>query len=311
MQIKISLLTIFLILLAMPLFFAANYGSGAYGSDDYNIGETPDTGTSEEEISSGGGGGIAITTENINGFEINENEFNIRIIIDETKTRDFIIKNKEDKEIEINIEIEDLKDFIAIPDTVTLKPKEEKTIQFDIYGIERQEILIGKIKLNYKTFVKEILVSINPQSKETLFDVFIDIFKKKLSNKEKLKSQLNIIPVGEKGVDAIVKYSIHDFNREAYFEESKTFYVDKEFREIKEFDLDKFDSGDYLLSVEINYLGGFASASSQFEVGEDLAKLYSLNPQWIIVITGILIIFLIILGLIFIKRKKHKNKSSK
>ncbi|MBT3282275.1 MAG: hypothetical protein HN374_04840, partial [Cryomorphaceae bacterium] len=270
--------------------------------------------SSSSEGSSGGGGGggsgsAVVKKEEVEekGIEISEEKFDVRIVVDETKTREFKIKNTENKEIEVMIDIEGLEEYINIPKSVVLAPGEERTIKFDIISPERLEIVLGKIKISYGSFMKEVLVSVNPQSKETLFDVSLNLAKNEFSvGEEKLRSEVNLLPVGERGVDVSIKYLIKDFKGEIYYEEGETFYVDKQIVHSKEFNIERLGSGDYVLSVEMTYLGGFATASRQFAVGNEL-PLKKLEVLLLVAVLGVILLISSIGFWIWRVGKIHKN----
>jgi len=262
----------------------------------------------EEVVSSGGGGSLAEEVPATVGerrFKVDEESINVRIVLDEIKTREFKLTNLEDYGIDVEISVEELDDLIIINDRVSLEKDEKKTVKFKVISPEELGIRTGKIILSYKDVRKEILISINPQSKETLFDVSVNLAEDKLEKQDNLKTQLNLLPVGEKGIDVTVKYIIKDFKGEIYYEESETFYVDAPISVSKEFAIDRLNHGDYILGVEMSYLGGFASASQLFEVK---GKFPIKEVNFIIILAGlVIIIILIILGMTMWKTKRYKR----
>jgi len=168
-------------------------------------------------------------------------------------------------------------------------------------------IYAGKIILNSQNLEKEILTTLNVQSKNTLFDMIVTIPEKEILNGRTLMAQFNLLPVGEKGVDVTIKYLIKDFQGRVFFENSETFYVDSEKSFIKEFDTDNLVTGDYVLGAEMTYIGGVAVASTQFEIVE--SNTFPVTDIKFFIFTGIsLLIILIIIGfLIYRKIKIQKN----
>ena len=143
-----------------------------------------------------------------------------------------------------------------------------------------------------------------------MFDVSLEILEDAINKEDKLKAQVNLTPFGERGGDVTLKYLIKDFNGKIYYEESGTFYVDKEMSFFKEFSTDKLKIGDYVLGVEMTYTGGFASASSIFSVSEAEEEIASQPAEnfkgyWIIAV--ILILLAVVLLLWKIKKPKKSE----
>ncbi len=285
------------------------------GFSVYSSEETPvSSDTSATTSSSGSGGGIISKVkseaEESENFNIDIESLNLRIVKSDVKTREIKIKNLENKSINLAIELENLEKNIAVEKSLNLEGFEEKIIQLKIIAPDEPGVHTGKIILSSKTLKKEILVSLNIQSKETLFDLSMAVPDDKVSKNEKLKAQLNLLPIGEKGVDVSIRYVIKDFKGKSYYEESETFYVDKQISFEKELELDKLGFGDYVLGAEMTYAGGFATASSQFEViGESVFEGEGRSKYFVLIILGIilLIAFLIIISRI-IKYKSLKRK---
>ena len=262
------------------------------------------TTTSVDSGSGGGGGGAAGVSDD---FRIDENNFNLNIILGDSKTRGFNILNLQNKNFSVDITVEGLEDYITIQDSVLLNSLEEKNIQFEIACPDEIGIYTGKIILRSSKTRKEILIAINTQSKETLFDVSVTVLEQTLEKEDNLRAQITLIPVGEKGVDVSIKYLIKDFNGKVYFENSETFYVDGQMSYVKEFKVNDLDYDSYVLGVEMVYIGGFATASSQFKVVEEkFLKGVKLSNQMVFIIAIGIIILLIII--ITIHRKQTYKK---
>lgn len=282
-------------------------GFSVYSSENTPV-VAPSTGGSSGGGSEGGGG-IAKIKELIEEpeFEVDETDFNIRLVLGDVKTREFKIKNLVSKNYSVNIGLEGLDGIVVIQNSAELQGFGEETVKFKIISPDGLDIKTGKIVLTSKDFKKEILMTINPQSKETLFDVSVDLIEDSLKKDEKLKATLYLLPVGEKGVDVSVKYLIKDYKGKVYYEYSKTFYVDKEISFTEEFKTNQLNYEDYILGVEMTYLGGFASASKHFEITED--KVLNLDKNIIILIIIIFTILCIIFfGLYRLNRLKKRSR---
>jgi len=261
--------------------------------------------TTTVDAGTGGGGGAGAALPD--DFSIDENSFNINIIVEDIKTREFKIKNLWNKTFNVEVTVEGLENFILIEDNILLEPFEERTVQFKIASPDEIGVYPGKIILKSTRTRKEILVAVNTQSKETLFDVSVTVLEEILEKGDDLRAQVTLIPVGEKGVDVSVKYLIKDFKGNVYFENSETFYVDGQMSFVKEFKINNLDFEDYVLGVEMTYIGGFATASSQFKVVEQkfLPGIKLGNKTIFLIVVGV-VLFLIII--ITIRRKQTYKK---
>ncbi|MDP3027465.1 MAG: LamG domain-containing protein, partial [Nanoarchaeota archaeon] len=282
------------------------------GFSVYSAEETPATATPATDAgSSGGGGGSALTKIN-EDFSVDTEELKVRIVLNDVKEREIKIKNTGENNITIKakLEGEGMKEIIAFEnDKLLLGVGEEGVLKFNI-SVKELEIYTGKIILSSSRKTKEVLVTINTQSKETLFDISLAIPENTISKDETLKAQVNLIPVGEKGVDVTLKYLIKDFKGKVYYEESETFYIDEQKSFAKEFKTNKLEYGSYVLGIEMTYAGGFASTSSHFEVKEEEKPATFIKAYYMYFIV-IIILIIAVLFVIFELRKMQKYKRYK
>mgnify|MGYP001558225401 CR=1 FL=1 len=160
---------------------------------------TTSSGGASESSSGGSGGtglGAGITGESKNQtmnqskgplFEIDKNEFNITIIIGDIEIREFKIKNLNENNLNIEINVEGIADLIDIENSISLKGFEEKNVRFEIFSPERLDIRTGDIKLSLGAFSKEISVIINPKSPSVL--------KKITDNKTIIRTIIDLIDI--------------------------------------------------------------------------------------------------------------------
>ena len=268
----------------------------------------------------GGGGGINLFSGN---FSVVGDSFNIRSVVGDLRTRKLIIKNlgKGSLYVKLSVDGDDIekdgviKSFDKIivfdSDEFYLSEGEEREVDVKVIIPDSLGVYVGRIIINKGSGEEEIPVVINTQSKETLFDISSTPLSDSVSKGEKFRTQMYLLPVGEKGVDVSIKYLIRDYSGKVYREESNTFYVDGEMNFIKEFETSGLAEGNYVFVAEMVYAGGFASASSQFSVGENWRdKLMGNNIYLIVLVIGIISVFIIVLiKLVKIRRyKKSKRK---
>ncbi len=288
----------------------------------YSAGETPvtTTDTTSGGSSGGGGGGVAVPIVGAD-FSLDTENFKIRSVVGDLKSREFTIENTGEVNLnarvsvsgqEIETENGDAKSFDKVivldKESFSLDVGAKEKAGFKIIAPETLGVYTGKIIVRAGGITKEILITINTQSKETLFDISSTLMEEDIRPGDKIRTQMYLLPVGEKGVDVTIKYLIKDFKGKVYYEESSTFYVDEEMSFLKEFDSDKLPLGDYVLAAEMVYIGGFASASSQFEVMPSGHFLIGLNKTTIaFIIIGLVILIFIIVLVKLIKIKKYKK----
>jgi hypothetical protein len=280
-------------------------GFSVYSSEETPVAAaTPDT--------SGSGEGGSALTSIIEDFSVDMNELKVRIVLNDVKEREIKIKNTGETNIIIKarLEGEGMEKIIAFEnDKLSLLVGEEGVLKFNISAREL-EVYTGKIILSSRAKTKEVLIMINTQSKETLFDISLAIPGNIVNKDEALKAQISLIPVGEKGVDVTLKYLIKDFKGKVYYEESETFYIDNQKSFAKEFKIDRLEHGSYVLGIEMTYAGGFASTSSHFEVEEE-EKPISFIKKYYMYFIILIVLIIAILFVIFELEKMQEYKRYK
>ena len=172
-----------------------------------------------------------------------------------------------------------------------LDAKEERSINFNIFGPEEYGLYKGSILVN------DIIVPISIQIGEALFDINLEIpeHSKVISSKEGLSVLLTLIPAeGRFTGDVVLNYTIKNFDGGIFLNEKETMYVDsiKSFK--KDFSLVGIESGDYYLETQLIYTQGIAVASDSFKVRNfDKFRVISII-LWIIFINFIILLLALI-----------------
>lgn len=303
----------------LELGFYGNYTTNV-SSIETPVVETPIDSTPVATSGGGGGGGSGSVASVTGDFSISEDSLVVRSVVGDLRTRRFIVKNSGKNLLPVSLSVEgmdvedeggNIKSFdkvvVLSDDSFILGVGEEKEIELKIIVPDSLGVHTGKIIVNSN---KEILITINTQSKETIFDISSTLLEDNLVSGEKFKTQIYLLPVGEKGVDVTLKYSIRDYAGKIYYEESGTFYVDKEMSFTKEFSTDDLLDGNYVLAVEMVYIGGFASASSQFKISQtfEYGDFFQRNIYLILLVFGIIFVFVFVLIKLIQIRKYKKLK---
>jgi hypothetical protein len=277
------------------------------GFSTYSSEETPEEIPSTTR-SSGGGGSIDATTEN---FSLNQEQIAISLKQGEVKERQFIIKNLESKEINIKIENPNLPGFIILDETeFEIKSQENKTVSMQILAKENTipGIYIGKLIISSGNLKREILISIEVESKKPLFDVRINIPDRYryVFPEEEITIGTEIFNLGEvKRADAELEYYIKDENGFTMFSEKETIAVETRASLIKSIRLPKtLTYGNYLVYVQVRYSGQIASASQGFSIVKEKSKS---NRYEHLALYLVALIVIIVLSIIVYELKRIKK----
>lgn len=244
----------------------------------------------------------------INNLVIDKEKIDITSVVNSVKTRKIGLYNKDQSNININVVVnKELEKIITFDESkFILGSKERKDFEFKVIAPEKAGIYTGKIIINGET----VLVKIDVNTKELLFDVIITIPKefKAIKVGGKLESQINLIPMGdEPRLDVTLNYIIKDFDERTFLIESDTFLIEDQKIIKKEFLTANFVPGDYVLAMELIYPNGVAVSSTTFKVKEKI-----INYKTILIILGIGIFFLILMTIIVLSSfKKLKIKRYK
>lgn len=270
--------------------------------------------------SSGGSSGSATTTptaEIITPEElvlkerkdllVSPEQFNIDLVRGDEAEREIVIDYNGFLPLKIKFKVEgDLSRAVEFEaEEITLYPGEKKIIKFGVL-VNSKGFKIGKILfIDGNKIVKEIPVLVNARDGDFLFDVKLDIRPEDILKENKLIADIELLQVGPQlKIDAIVTYVIKDLQGNEYWRKSETVSVLGENKYSKEIDLPELAEGQYVLGIEVAYLGGFAVASTMFDTS--LQRFPLVKEQGLIIIaSAVVIIFGAIIGIwaIFRRRK--------
>jgi hypothetical protein len=274
---------------------------------------SPSTGSGE----SGGGGGGAGSNA---GFVYDELVIDKEIIevtsVSGAVEKRFVeLYNKGDKKIRVNVRVKELLDIVYFDDDnakFELEAGERKVVEFLLYSPEKSGVYVGKVLFNGN----EVLVTLNVNSKELLFDARItipDSFKI-IDKGDKLESQIILIPMADDSrVDVTLEYEIKDFDGQTHLKESETMLIDQQRNFRKTFDTRDLESGKYILALSLVYNNGVATSSDYFEIsknsfgiqGFNIKEISSLSILNIVIVAGIVILISTI-SIVMIRYKRVK-----
>jgi hypothetical protein len=271
-----------------------------YTIEEFTTEETPGG-----EIETPGGGGRTRR----NKFEIDKEKIKISLKQGETSYEEFIIKNTGSSTFSFEISAFEIGEFIKISEEeFSLKPNEEKIIGLDFIARENSipDLYIGKLIIKGGNLEKEIPIIIEIESKESLFDVKMEILRqfRYVNPGEEAIAQIEIYNLGDiDRVDVVMEYLIKDESTgEILIHEQDTIAVETQTILIKNLYIpEDTKEGPYIFYARANYEGKVASASAGFEVGE--RPLPFGRTMFILTIT-IIILIGVVIYLIFIRKKR-------
>jgi len=274
------------------------------------INAAPTTSTTTSSSSSGGGGGAAATSPS--KFSVEPEEYEKEMVINRISFDKITIINEGNTVGQYSISVEVISDMVTFEEqTITIEPGETKNAEFKITSPKEPGIYTGKIIIGSGSLKKEILVVINIQTEESLFDIIVSIplQMKVMGMGHNLIAQISLLEMGFKEQkDVTLNYIIKDFDGKIYLSESETIAVaDKKVLD-KEFFTSNLPFGEYILGVELIYPDGIAVASSHFKISEGIV----INTNEILMVVVILIgLFIMIVIGLRIKRYKRMAKHIK
>ena len=239
-------------------------------------------------------------------FEIDKKELKVKLKQGEIKKEIIEITNKENRTLKIKINSSFSETILDLKEKeVTLGPNEKNKyeLEFKAYENTPPEMYIGEIKFESLGVEKKVLGVVEIGSRESLFDIKIEIVDAdlKIYPGDKLKAIISLINLGEKNrADAEIVYKVINDKGEVVGENKETVAVETQSSFSREFEIPaQVREGVYILSASIEYEGKKGFASQNFEVvGEN--KKYELFLEMLIFLSLIVII-------IFITLKNRKN----
>lgn len=270
------------------------------GFSVYSAEETP-------VITPPGGGGGGITRD----FSINPEEIKISLKERESTTKEITIKNTGNREIEITLQNAGLNGLIKINETnFTLKPRKSKTIFLEISVNTPAGLYIEKLIISGAGTEKELVVFIEVESKEVLFDVDLKIPRRftYVLPGEIISAKINLHNLkDEKEVEANISYIIKDSEREELISEQETLKIEGKKVFTKDFKIpEDAKFGRYILYVKLDYENKIASASDLFTIGKP-----SLINEENILYLAIIILMILIVIITYSMSKIWKEKKKR
>lgn len=278
-------------------------------SFNYSAEETP-TETVITVPSGGGGGGGGRKVITTSRFSLSENEIKVKLQQGRIMTQKVLIVNTGDKELEVNIAISKIQQFVFVrEDSFKLAPKESKIIPIEIMVAKETipNLYIGEINVTASGQEKTILTVIEVESAEPLLDITAKIPKKYeyIMPGEELTAEVEMYNLGEieKELDILVEYKIVDWRGNEILTEKENLALQTKLSYIKTLTIPKTaEFGRYGLYIKIIYNEKVASSSVLFNIGK------APTIPFDIATIALSIFMVIIIIIIIIKNRKIKKQ---
>lgn len=262
-------------------------------------------------VAGGGGGGYFNITPPEkeaklgNGFSVSPSSIKEHIALGDEKTNSIVIRNTGNSALSFKLKVLTIDSFVSLSQSsFSLSAGDEQSIDINIIG-KKIGSYIGEIEIESEGIKKSVIVVLEIESEQVLFDAKLDIpadYKEVKAGGE-LKAQITLLNVGPpRKVDVTTTFIIKDTRGTIIDESSETFAVEKQTSFVKSFKIpSNLQPGNYLAVVEVRYEKSFAVSSELFRVvGEEglIVKVSRLNITFISILLTLVVILSLLLYLL-------------
>lgn len=201
-------------------------------------------------------------------------------------------------------------DFLSVSEReFSLEPSEAKTLEIGFETEEKPGVYVGNILIYSGKEEYKIPIILEIETKEALFDSSINILLEygeiypggKLAVENKV---FNLENIGLKTVN--VNYAAKDFDGRTIFSEEENIAVENQVLTTKLISIpESAKIGDYVLFVEIEYLGSVGTSSHFFKIVEKQEQIlgsFKFFDSWIFIV----ILFAVIMFFIFFTKQRDR-----
>jgi len=307
------------LLCPQPVCVIQSYSSGELifnvtGFSTYSAEETPSSsGSGGNGGGGGGGGGGASSLENTN-FETDKDSLSVNLKQGETMQGNITFTNTDKSNIKIAIYQNKLLGLINFREEyIELAPNESKTLYFDFIALEdtKPGLYLGEIIFSSSKGSKQVLVAINIDSKNALFDIKVEIPEEYsiINPGDELLAKIWLYNFGDlERTDVFLDYYILNRDGETILHQKETLAVQTQLSFIKEFKIPlDIKSDKYLLLANVTYGRESANAAAWFSVINSDLEHPRNSLTKVIVLVAIFIVCLIVLIIIIIRNERSRR----
>lgn len=269
--------------------------------------EEVEEGPATGELNAGRAPSVGVKSFSLNSgdFELGLARFSIDLLPDQTKVREFRIKNTGTEVLTSNIENPDLQDLVLLnTNKFILAPKGKKNIKMAFTG-SKLGYFKGKLIILADELRKELPITINV-SKKPLFDIKVDVLTKDIKPGEDVKANITLLNFGELPVDVYLNYSIKDEKGNILETKLETLAAPLERVIQRELQAPEKE-GKYRFHAIITYELEKAESEDSFNVYiEKIVK--EEKPKEIIIGLGLVVLVVLALFIIYMKKRGRKEE---
>ncbi len=220
--------------------------------------------------SSGGGGGVKDKEE----ISFNKEQIGIVLKQGETKNESFYIRNNYGRAIDVKIEDFRLEEFLIDMSVREFSLKEGESREINLTFRANKDVIptlyVGNLLVSTKSLEESILVFIEVESEELLFDIKAKLLEKPevYEPLDKVRAEIQFYNLGEEEkAELNLEYLIKDEKGNIIVYDYQTIVVGTSLTLIKLFELPKsISDGKYVFYVKAEYNNKVASSSEWFNV---------------------------------------------
>lgn len=232
----------------------------------------------------GGGGGAPPKKMPPISFELSEEI--VKVTLPETQSLDKKIRVKNTGKLNVSIEIENpLSPLVEVfPHRLDLNTGEEKEVTFVFNPSREARPNVYTASVSFRgldeasSVVRQLVVVLEIESDEVLFDASVDLPKKTLLPGEDLKAAITLVDLRRRQSPADVKllYAITDVQGNRFYEEEELTRLEGQASFSKTIPLSiTIPTGDYVFSMKVIFDQSFATATELFRIEAPFAGVTS------------------------------------
>lgn len=267
-------------------------GNLSFNSDHFTVYSAEETPVPPEPPGGGGGGGGGGGSGRREKFIVSPMVMNVSLGQGEIKRGWLTINNTGNTVLYFDLK-DDMGNMVGIGETkFTLEKGENKTVLVEFVALPSTlpDLYTGKIIVDGREMVKEVLIYIEVDSEGALFDVRVAIPEPYLLvyPGNRLIADVYLFNVEYVGLaDVIVDYFMKDFDGEVFYLGRDSMAVDDELSYVKKFAIPRdANIANYVLFATVTYDNKIGLGSSNFEI---LGRF----PWWLILIVLLVLMFVI------------------
>lgn len=225
------------------------------------------------------GGGSGLTAKKSYNFTLDKDLIKVKIKQGESFREVVDLKNTGDGNLKVGISFEGINKFVLVPEeNFTLTKDDSKRINFDFYAGENEipGVYFGRIFIEGNGIKKIISVILEVEEKNPLFDLIIEVKNPEVSVGSKLKSNIDVINMGDfKHVDVLLYYAIRDYEGNVFVFKEESLAIKRELHLTRSLRVPKdIELGDYIFYANVSYGNITASGAESIKIVEKSPSIF-------------------------------------